>query len=79
MSECRGQYTACKTMSVISTCIFGNALIYSIFVKITSDFSLAWNGLMGYGTRLTLAMLCTEINPQEKLRISFFPYQRNVP
>ena len=73
MSECTGQYTACKTMSVISTCIleyFSN-LIYSTSVKITSDFSLAWNGPMGYGTRLTLAMLCTEINPEEKEYHSF--------
>ena len=66
MSECTGQYTACKTMSVISTCKLEcfskyKALIYSTSVKITSDFSLAWNGPMGYGTRLTLAMLCTEI------------------
>ena len=68
MSECTGQ---CKTMSVISTCILEyfskyKALIYSTSVKITSDISLAWNGLMGYGTRLTLAMLSTEINPEEK-------------
>ena len=76
MSECTGQYTACKTMSVISTCILEyfskyKALIYSTSVKITSDFSLAWNGPMGYDTRLTLAMLCTEINPEEKEYHSF--------
>ena len=51
--------------------IFYKALIYSTSVKITSDFSLAWNGPMGYGTRLTLAMLCTEINPEEKEYHSF--------
>ena len=60
-------------MSVISTCILEcfskyKALIYSTSVKITSDFSLA---PMGYGTRLTLAMLCTEINPEEKEYHSF--------
>ena len=76
MSECTGQCTTCKTMSVISTCILEyfskyKALIYSTSVKITSDFSLAWNGPMGYGTRLTLAMLCTEINPEEKEYHSF--------
>ena len=82
MSECTGQYTACKTMSVISTCILEyfskyKSLIYSTSVKITSDFSLASNGPMGYGTRLTLAMLCAEINPEEKEYHSFLIHGNN--